>query len=373
MGAVVRCDERIGRRLKLRDLHIFMTVVQQGSMGKAAKQLAVSQPVVSKAISDLESTLKVRLVDRTAKGIEPTAYGDALLRGGATVFDDLGRSVKEIEFLADPTGGEVRIASVEVLNAIFVPTVIDRLSRKLPRLVFHVLSVPAPTQQFEALHQRSVDLAVSYLAVPFEHEDLHAEFLYSDSLSVVASPDSKWARRRRIELSELLDEYWVLPTKDTLGASAVGRAFLERGLALPRNFVTTNSTQLRQALIATGRVLSFVSTTRLRLTGKRWPLKAVPVDLRIPYGSVGIITLKNRTINPAAERFIECAREVATSPLMRKPREIPMRTSFIGFAAIGGALGTSTLSKSKRSSADRAIGPTWSNLLSLRGMMPASG
>ena len=80
---------------------------------------------------------------------------------------------------------------------------------------------------------------------------------------------------------------------------------------MPRNFVTTNSPLLREALIASGRVLSFMSTTRLRLGRNRSALKAVPVDLRIPYGSVGIVTLKNRTINPAAERFIECAREVA--------------------------------------------------------------
>jgi DNA-binding transcriptional LysR family regulator len=318
MGYTMQWDERIGRRLKLRDLHIFMTVAQQGSMGKAAKYLAVSQPVVSKAISDLERSLKVRLVDRTMTGIEPTVYGNALLRGGTVVFDDLGRSVKEIDFLADPTAGEVRIASVEVLNAIFVPAVIDRLSRKLPRLQFHVLSVAAPTQHLQVLHDRSVDLAISYLAAPFEDDDLQAEFLFSDSLSVVAAPDSKWVRRRKIELTELLDEPWCMPTKDTLGASAVARAFRERGIAVPRNFVTTNSHQLRQALIATGRVLSFVSTTRLRLSEKTLALKAVPVDLRIPYGSVGIITLKNRMINPAAERFIECAREVA-KPLAGDP------------------------------------------------------
>jgi DNA-binding transcriptional LysR family regulator len=304
-------DERIGRRLKLRDLHIFMTVAQQGSMAKAAKHLAVSQPVVSKAISDLERTLKVRLLDRVARGIEPTIYGDALLRGGTIVFDDLGRSVEEIDSLADPTSGEVRISSVELLNAIFVPAVIDRLSRKLPRFVFHVLSITARTQHLQALYERNVDLVVSYLEVPVDHENLRAEILYSDSLSVVAAPESKWVRRRKVELPELLDENWVLPTRDTLAASTVARAFHERGLAMPRNFVTTNSPLLREALIASGRVLSFMSTTRLRLGRNRSALKAVPVDLRIPYGSVGIVTLKNRTINPAAQRFIECAREVA--------------------------------------------------------------
>ncbi len=305
-------DERIGRRLKLRDLHIFMIVAQQGTMGRAAKHLAVSQPVVSKAISDLERTLKVRLVDRTMKGVEPTVYGSALLRRGAIVFDELGHSVKEIEFLADPTAGEVRIASLESLNSGFLPAVIDRLSRKFPRLTFHVLSIPAPrTQHLEILYERSVDLAVTYLTPPFENDDLAAEFLCSDSMTVVAARDSKWARRRKIELAELVDEPWCLPVKDTFSAPLIARAFRERGLAPPRNLVTTDSSHLRRALMATGRVLGFITSTALRLSGTHSVLKAVRVDLDIPLGSVGIVSLKKRTINPAAELFIEYARQLA--------------------------------------------------------------
>ena len=312
MGTAVQWDERIGRRLKLRDLHIFMTVAQQGSMGRAAKHLAVSQPVVSKAISDLERTLKVRLVDRTMKGVEPTAYGTALLRRGTIVFDELGHSVKEIEFLTDPTAGEVQIASLESLNSSFLPAVIDLLSGKFPRLTFHVLSIPAPTtQHLEVLHERTVDLAVTYLTPPFEHDDLTAEFLCSDAMMVVAARDSKWARRRKIELAELVDEPWCLPVKEAFAATAMARAFRERGVAPPRNFVTTDSSQLRNALMATGRVLGFRTRTALRLSGKHSVLKAVPVDLHIPLGSVGIVRLKNRTLNPAAELFIEYARQLA--------------------------------------------------------------
>jgi len=312
MGTAMQWDERIGRRLKLRDLHIFMTVAQQGSMGRAAKHLVVSQPVVSKAISDLERTLKVRLVDRTMKGVEPTVYGTALLRRGTIVFDELGHSVKEIEFLTDPTAGEVRITSLESLNSAFFPAVIDRLSRKFPRLTFHVLSIPGhTTQHLEVLHERSVDLAVTYLRPPFEHDDLAAEFLCSDSMTVVAAPDSKWARRRKIELAELVDEPWCLPVKDTFSALLIARAFRERGLVPPRNFVTTDSSHLRRALMATGRVLGFLTRTALRLSGTHSVLRPVRVDLDIPLGSVGIVSLKNRTLNPAAELFIEYARELA--------------------------------------------------------------
>ena len=76
----MKWDARIGRRLKLHDLHVLLTVAELGSMGKAAERLAVSQPSVSKAIADMEHAIGVRLLDRTPKGVETTAYGRALLR-----------------------------------------------------------------------------------------------------------------------------------------------------------------------------------------------------------------------------------------------------------------------------------------------------
>src|SRR6476659_5805922 len=110
-------DERMGRRLKLRDLYVLKTVVQRGSMGKAATQLAISQPAVSKAITDLEQVLGVRLLERTRQGVEPTPYGTALLKWSAAVFDDLRQGVEEIDFLADPTAGRVRVGTSEGMPA----------------------------------------------------------------------------------------------------------------------------------------------------------------------------------------------------------------------------------------------------------------
>src|SRR5262245_36649195 len=107
--------DRIGRRIKLRDLHVLHAVVQSGSMTKAAGALAISVPVVSKAIAELERTIGVPLLDRSPQGVEPTAYGRALLRRGLAAFDELRQGVKDIEFLSDPTIGEVRIASTAPL------------------------------------------------------------------------------------------------------------------------------------------------------------------------------------------------------------------------------------------------------------------
>src|SRR5262250_810566 len=130
-------DSQIGRRLKLRDLHVFSTVVQSGSMGEAAQQLGVSTPAVSEVIANLEHALGVRLLDRGAQGIEPTIYGGALLKRSVAAFDELKQSIRDIEFLSDPTVGEVRVACTESLWFTLLPDIILRFSELYPRVEVH--------------------------------------------------------------------------------------------------------------------------------------------------------------------------------------------------------------------------------------------
>src|SRR3954463_4184113 len=116
-------SDRIGRRIRLRDLHIVMAVAEAGSMTKAARKLAISHPVVSKTISDLEQTLEVKLFDRTAQGVELTTYGQALLKCGINVFDEMRQGIKQIDFLTDPTSGNLAVGSQEIMNAGIVPAI----------------------------------------------------------------------------------------------------------------------------------------------------------------------------------------------------------------------------------------------------------
>src|SRR5690349_20770714 len=125
MGDRMQLSDRIGSRIKLQDLHVLMTGVRAGSMGKAAVILNTTQPNVSRSIGDLEHALGVRLLDRHQRGVEPTECGRALLDCGVAVFDDLRQGVKTIEFLADPAAGEVRIGSTAFLAASFVSALVD--------------------------------------------------------------------------------------------------------------------------------------------------------------------------------------------------------------------------------------------------------
>src|SRR5689334_18655273 len=109
MGGAVAFDERASRRIKMSDLRMFIAVAEHGSMSKAASTLNISQSAVSKALGQIEHALGVRLLDRSPYGVEPTLYGRTLLHRGLAIFDELRQGLQDIEFLADPRAGEVRL------------------------------------------------------------------------------------------------------------------------------------------------------------------------------------------------------------------------------------------------------------------------
>jgi len=308
-------DRQIGRRLKLRDLHVFMTVAQRGSMAKAAAELGVSQPVVSAVIADLENAVGVRLFDRSTQGVEPTLYGRALLRGGAVAFDELKQTVKEIEFLADPTAGEVRIGCPETVAAI-LPPIFESMSRRYPHVVFHVSDVVAPTLDLPRLRDHTLDVAVLriFWSTPLDPlgDDLDVEELFDDETLVVVGMESQWARRRKVDLAELADEEWILPPAITTNSIVVMDAFRERGLEPPKVRFVTFSVTLRTNMLATGRYVTVLPRSMMTLYGNRMSLKVLPIKLAVRKWPVVIATLKNRTLNPVAKVFIEHLRAAVT-------------------------------------------------------------
>jgi DNA-binding transcriptional LysR family regulator len=313
----MQLSDRIGRRMKLHDLHVLMAVVQAGSMSKAAVLLNTGQSAISRSITDLERTIGVRLLDRNPRGIAPTESGRALLDGGAAVFDDLRQAVKNIEFLADPTAGEVRIGCNPLLATSFVSALVDRLCRRYPRIQFHVGTGYVEPMRRE-LSERRLDLLIVRGYGSMTDERLDFEFLFDDSCVVATGAQSPWVRRRRVELAELVNECWVLPPPGSGIGSIAMEAFRASGLDYPRTTVVTDSPQMRMSLLATGRFITIFPTSALRFSAQRSEMKILPVELPLARLASGIVTLKNRALSPVARLFIDCAREVAKPLAKRK-------------------------------------------------------
>jgi DNA-binding transcriptional LysR family regulator len=327
MAKEIDWESRIGRRLRLRDLHIFFTAVQRGSMAKAAQTLGVTQPAVSKVIADLEHTLGVRLLDRSAQGVEPTKYGRALLTRSNAAFDELRQSVRDIEFLADPTVGEVRIGCQETFAAAILPSVIHRFSRAYPRVVLHVEQLGSLAAESSALRERTIDIGMFLLVKPHDDklfaDDLNVEVLFLEKMVIVAGRQSRWGRRRKVDFVELVHEPWVLTESDTLSYARLVEAFALRGLGVPKRILQTLSSHLRVNLAASGSHITTLPNSTLRVYGDRFELKALPINLLDQSWPAVIVTLKNRTLSPVVEHFIQHVRDF-TRP-MRSASPPPRR------------------------------------------------
>jgi DNA-binding transcriptional LysR family regulator len=307
--------DRIERRLKLHDVRVLMSVVQAGSMSKAAERLGTAQSALSRSIAELEHALGVRLLDRSPRGVEPTAYGRALIKRGVAVFDELTQGVKDIEFLADPTAGELRIGAGESMAAGPIPVAIDRLSRQYPRISVHVATGNLE-RLCDELIQRKIEIAIRRISGPIVDRQLVVERLFEDSYVVAAGAQNPWTRRRRVQLADLVNEPWVLRPLDVSSGAFIAQVFRASGILPPRATVFSESVNMHNRLLATGRYLGVLPSFSLRLPGAFPSLKALPVELPGTRQPTGIITVKNRTLSPLAQLFLDRLRSIV-KPLIK--------------------------------------------------------
>jgi DNA-binding transcriptional LysR family regulator len=301
---------RIERRLKLRDLDILSKVVQWGSMAKAAGPLGMTQPAVSEAIAGLEGTLGVRLLDRSPQGVTPTIYGRTLLRRTDVVFDELQQGLRDIEFLATPGVGTVRIGCPESLSAGLVPAIVERLTRRHPKVSVHVIAAQPGEQEFRELRERTVDLLIGRVFKPLSMDDVMTEILCDDAFFVVAGAANPWVCRRKVKLADLVNEAWLFFPEDSLSNAYIREGFRANRVDMPAGIVSSFSMQLRFHLLANANFLTVLHGSVLAFNAKPWSLRALPIDLRIPPMPLAIFTLKNRTLSPVVQLFVEHARGV---------------------------------------------------------------
>lgn len=196
-------------------------------------------------------------------------------------------------------------------GAILAPLV-EKFCRNYPGIVIGIEAVPTPTLELAELHARKLDVMLARLSRPQADEpfgaDLNVEILFDDEAVIAAGADSRWARRRRIGLADLLDASWVGTPRQTFTTIQMERAFQASGLPVPKMRVVTFSVQVRAHLLASGEFVSAMPKSMLRLNPECKGLKQLPIKLAKGSFPVAIVTLKNRTLSPPVELFLESLR-----------------------------------------------------------------
>jgi DNA-binding transcriptional LysR family regulator len=309
-------QNRIGRRIRVRDLHMIEMIAQRGSMARAAEDLRLSQPAISKAIAELEHDLGTAIFERSTRGVHLTPSGQVLRRRGRVIMDELWHGLEEIQNIADPTAGFVR-AGVAPAQSLFISSVIERTSARYPKIRFSV-EMADPLQLVRALRDREIDFAICRATMAAGEPDLESEILFRDRIEVVVSPSNPLARRRKLTLADLMNERWVLAPQDTYLGGLVRRAFQAESLPMPAAVVTTSSLQLRFELMETSGFVTLASRSMVTHPSRRGRVKPLPVPFGDDAGPMGIVTAKGRQLTKAAALVTQEARLVGRSIAVRE-------------------------------------------------------
>lgn len=306
------------RRVRLRDLETLVAVVQAGGMRRAAADLHLSQPAVSKAMRELEDALGVRLLERGPRGVEATMHGEALVRRSRAVLDELHNALLELDWLSDPEAGEVRVGGGDTQQAGVLAAVAQVLLDRHPRMRIAFESAQSDELVGHLLPQRLVDLAVIRPVVDPLPADIEAEALYHEQLCVVAGAHHPLARRRRLSLADLLDECWILSRNERMPGTPVPQAFAAAGLPMPVRMIESGTLSLRLRLLAGGHFVTCVPHTILPFMRQQAGMRRLPVALPRWSTPTMALRLRGRVLSPAADVFLETLREMAR-PLRLPP------------------------------------------------------
>ncbi len=296
------------RRVTLRELRLLLAVAQSGSILKAANEIGLTQPALSKSIGNLEGIFGVRLFDRTNRGVIPTPHGEILLRRAAGIFEELRQAVDELGFLTDASRGELRVGGTPTMCAGLLPRIISSVRGARPKFQFHVAELETDKLGSEVL-TRSLDIGIGREHATGANGTLAFDRLFDDRLFIVAGAQHPLAGRRSITLEETAAHQWVLPATESSVTAQLKGEFHRQRLELPGSAITTMSMLVRYELISTNSFLTVMYGSVLRFGNAPKFLHVLPVDL--PTGiPIGMVRLKNRTLTPSAEVFIRATREL---------------------------------------------------------------
>jgi DNA-binding transcriptional LysR family regulator len=200
------------------------------------------------------------------------------------------------------------------------PDAVDGFSRRYPDIVCEVVEANATTLEFRQLHERNVDVMVARIPTEFSDDDLKIETLFEDPHLVVVGAKSPWIKRRNVTLADLAGAPWIIPSS-LIVREIIMEAFQAHGLRVPEAKIIASFVLMRNHLLATGRFLTVLPASVLRYNAKQWALGALPIKLATKPRPIAILTLKNRSVSPAVQLFIEHLRVTAKNYLRWRVNE----------------------------------------------------
>jgi DNA-binding transcriptional LysR family regulator len=310
MSSSSRLERWIARKFRLRHLELIAEVYDSRSILRASRRLSLTQPTVTKALQDVESTLGLKLFERTNRGIEPTEYGEIFARHAKVVLAQLRHAAEELESLRVGYSGKVTVGTLLAASASILPDAIALLKEERPAVAISVI-VGTYDVLMPSLLAGDLDMVLGRLPAEGRSRALVYEEFYNEPICVVARRGHPLTRKRRLTLKELANAAWLLPLPETALRRQIERAFVEAGAALPRNVIESVSILTNRVLLRKSDCVG-VMPYHVALDDVEHGLLAIlPVKLKSIEGPVGVMLRAPGALAPAAAALLECLRTAA--------------------------------------------------------------
>jgi DNA-binding transcriptional LysR family regulator len=291
------------RRLTMRELRIFVTVLEHRSFRKAATVLHLSQPAVTKAVASLEDLLGARLFDRHASGVEPTLQAQTFAPRAVTIFDELRRAAQDLTLVSHGAQGSLRIGITPMPAIPFLPVAVRRLAQAHPGIFISVVEA-RETDLLDRLRRRDIDPG----------EDMQTVSLFEEKLCVICANEHRLAKRKKVTWDELLAERWVMPPADCYFFEHVIVTLDRAGLKVPQHFVETFSISMQFSMMLHANLLSFGMRGQVDFAPGMHFATRLPFELNAPGRPVAAVTMKSHDTSPIARELIAQIRAIARAP-----------------------------------------------------------
>jgi len=301
-------------RPTLRQLEALLAVAECRSFSAAARQLRVSQPAITRTISDLELSAGVKLFERAAAGVIVTSYGDSLLRHARTILSEVQHASRELAAMRGAASGRVAVGTTPAGAAWIVPSAVERFSRSTPDAGVSVMEMSLPLM-LGGLRAGDLDLVIAPIANDESLIEFAAEELYRDQLCAVVSSSHPAAGARRLDLEALFEYPWIIPPVRTRAGTLVRAMFRRNQLDLPSSHLETQAINVVRELLLAGTIpwIAALPSDIFRQDQRQGRIDTITLPQGGHLRPIGMLQRARAPRSPLVNAFVACLRAAAAS------------------------------------------------------------
>jgi DNA-binding transcriptional LysR family regulator len=303
-------ERHLVSRLKIKHMKLLVTVGEQNNIFRASQLLNMAQPAVTKTIRDLENALDLTLFHRSSRGVTPTAYGEVLIKHAKLILAQVRHVSEELVSLHEGVTGHINVGTLLAASPWLLPKSVATMKEQRSNISVSITEGTSTLLQPRLLIGE-IDVVVGRLPEVQDVEEVFSEPLYYEPVSLVVRSGHPLLEKGNLELKDLVDCQWIMPSEGTVLRREIENAFHEMGLQVPQNTVECVSVLTNRTLLMETDMIASMPYQVVKTYEEVNLLQRLPVHLKANLGPVGYSVQAGRELTPAVQYFLQVLKETA--------------------------------------------------------------